>query len=317
MEERAATARRPNNKEGRPRQRRRSIPLETCDMPPVDRPPRRGVRPGPAPPPVAPQKPPLTLATTQQSVCEELCSGGPCDGGIPSMDDDDEEGMHAPMHAFLLLVRVPRFLLDSTVLTSDKDSLIGIATSSRIDDTRGELLYHVHLESGHSLEINVGFLEIILPNPKGYEADIQLATKLVDNQQLQTHGRYSSCEDETDDECSQNQWPTKMLHNPHFLNFSWNSPGPGGCGEEVETNSEIERAALSLECEWLSWGEAVPHEGRAREAMSQQGAAQGRGRRCRRRGGEGAGRVVTRTFSDGRTDERMDDRTMAAGASVT
>jgi hypothetical protein len=29
------------------------------------------------------------------------------------------------------------------------------------------------------------------------------------------------------------------------------------------------------------------------------------------------GRVVTRTFSDGRTDERTDNRTMAAGASVT
>jgi hypothetical protein len=28
-------------------------------------------------------------------------------------------------------------------------------------------------------------------------------------------------------------------------------------------------------------------------------------------------RVVTRTFSDGRTDGRPDDRTMAAGASVT
>jgi hypothetical protein len=31
----------------------------------------------------------------------------------------------------------------------------------------------------------------------------------------------------------------------------------------------------------------------------------------------GDGRVVTRTFSDGRTDGRPDDRTMAAGASVT
>jgi hypothetical protein len=92
------------------------------------------------------------------------------------MDDDDEEGMHAPMHAFLLPVRVPCFLLDSTVLTSDKDSLIGIATSSRIDDARRELLYRVHLESGHSLEINIGFLEIILPDPEG--------KKLTHNQPL-------------------------------------------------------------------------------------------------------------------------------------
>jgi hypothetical protein len=30
-----------------------------------------------------------------------------------------------------------------------------------------------------------------------------------------------------------------------------------------------------------------------------------------------ASRVVTRTFSDGQTDGRPDDRTMAAGASVT
>jgi hypothetical protein len=150
--------------------------LETPNLPPVDRPPRGGIRRGPAPPLVAPHQPLLTPATTQQSVSEELCPGGPCDGRIPIMDDDDEEGMHAPMHAFLLPVRVPCFLLDSTVLTSDKDSLIGIATSSRIDDARRELLYRVHLESGHSLEINIGFLEIILPDPEG--------KKLTHNQPL-------------------------------------------------------------------------------------------------------------------------------------
>lgn len=100
-----------------------------------------------------------------------------------------------------------------------KENLIGIATSSRVDDIGEELLYYVHLESGYSLEINVGFLEIILLDPQGHEAVTQLTQALVDNQQLQMHGRYSSCEEESNNEGGENHWPTKMVHNPNFTNF--------------------------------------------------------------------------------------------------
>jgi hypothetical protein len=164
------------------------------------------------------------------------------------MDDDNEDELHILLHAFPLPVCVPCFLLESTVLTSNKESLTGIATRSRIDDTGEDLLYRVHLESGYSLEINVGFLEIILPDPQGHEADTQPAQALVDSQQLQRHGCYSSCKEETDDEGGENHWPTEMMHNPNFTNFIWNSHETGGCREAEESNSENERVVA---CESL------------------------------------------------------------------
>jgi hypothetical protein len=115
------------------------------------------------------------LAGTVSCPGDEMCPRGSLEVGLQNKDDDNEDEPHIPLHAFPLLVRVPCFLLESTVLTSGKESLTGIAKSSLIDDTREELLYRVHLESGHFLEINVGFLEIIFPDPQEHEADTQPA----------------------------------------------------------------------------------------------------------------------------------------------
>jgi hypothetical protein len=102
------------------------------------------------------------------------------------------------MHTFPMPVRVPCFLLDSCYVTFATDNLTGIAISSRVDDIGEKLLYRVYLESGHSLDINVGFLEVILPGPKGCEEQRELMRGQVRSQELQTHGCYSSCEEDTD-----------------------------------------------------------------------------------------------------------------------
>jgi hypothetical protein len=74
----------------------------------------------------------------------------------------------------------------------------GIAISSRVDDIGEELMYCVYLESGHLLDINMGFLEVILPGREGCEEQREPTRGQVHSQELQTHGCYSSCEEDTD-----------------------------------------------------------------------------------------------------------------------
>jgi hypothetical protein len=148
-----------------------------------------------------------------------MCPGGPHEAGFQNIGDEDDDDMPVPVHTFLVPVRVPCFLLDSCYVTSATDSLTGIATSSRVDDTRKELLYRVYLESGHSLDINVGFLEIILLGPEDCEEQREPMRGQVRIQELQTHGRYSSCEEDTDQEDDGNHWPMEMLHDFYFYNF--------------------------------------------------------------------------------------------------
>jgi hypothetical protein len=221
----------------------------------------------------------------QQRPPEEMCPSGPREGGICNILEEDDEDTHVPMHTFLVPVRVPCFLLDSSFVTSAIDSLTGIATSSRVIDTGQELLGRVHLKSGHSLEINVGCLEIILPGPEGSRAHGGPRRAEVENQELQTHGCYSSCEEETDHEGD--EWPTEMLHNPDFYNFSWTSPGTVGCTEEADTDSEIERAAEYLQGEGICSRQDGTQKGRG--TMALRGRLQGHvGRRGRQRSTGGA-----------------------------
>jgi hypothetical protein len=112
----------------------------------------------------------------------------------------------------------------------------------------------VHLESGHSLDINMGFLEIIFPGPEGCEEQRELVRGQVHSQELQTHGRYSSCEEDTDQEDDGNHWPTEMLHNLDLYNFPWPPDATASSVEEAQSDSEIERAVESLQEEWMHCG---------------------------------------------------------------
>jgi hypothetical protein len=111
------------------------------------------------------------------------------------------------------------FFIGLCYVTSAIDSLTSIATSSHVDDIGEELLGHVYLESGHSLDINLGFLEIILHGPEGCEEQREPMRGQVRSQELQTHGRYSSCKEDTNQEDDGNHWPMEMLHNPDLYNF--------------------------------------------------------------------------------------------------
>jgi hypothetical protein len=255
QEERAARARSPSTKDARPQQRRRATPVQPHDVPLVDRPPRP---PGKAVASAPPELPEQTVPVNQRSPCGDIYPGGPSDTGFGTMEDEDDEDTPATVHAFPLPVHVPSFLLDSSILTSGRNNLTGIATSSRVDDTGDALLYRVHLESGHSLEINVGFLEIILPHLEGQEAHREPANDLVESQHPM-HGRYSSCEEETDDEVDENQWPTEMMHTPNFSNFPFNCHDTGGWRVGDDSNSEIERAAQSLQGDRNLWEDQIQH----------------------------------------------------------
>jgi hypothetical protein len=278
-EERAAGAHSPSKKDARPRQRRRATPLQPHDVPPVDRPPRPPRTAVATAPAGLPQQ---TVAENQQSPSRDMYPGGPSDTSFGNVDDEDEEDAPAPAHAFPLPVRVPSFLLDPSILTSGRHSLTGIATSSRIDDTGEVLLYRVHLESGHSLEINVGFLEILLPDPEGHEALTEPANDLVESQHPM-HGRYSSCEEETDDEVHENEWPTEMMHNPDFSNFCFNSHDTGRWRVGDDSDSEVERAAQSLQGDRNLWGDQLQHpdnvrgRGRGGRSNCKHGGRQRRG----------------------------------------
>jgi hypothetical protein len=260
-EERACRPRCASGNDERPRQRRRAVGIDSSGRLPVHRPPR------PAATTVATTTPvqPLEAHGGIQRPPEEMYPGGPCEGGIRDILEEDDEDTHVPVHTFLVHVRVPCFLLDSSFVTSATDSLTGIATNSCVDDTGQELLYRVRLESGHSLEINVGCLEIILPGPEGSRAHGGPRRAEVESQELQTHGRYSSCEEETDHEGD--QWPTEMLHNHDFYNFSWTSLGIAGCAEEVDIDFEIERAAESLQGEGICARRDAPQRGRGTVAL--------------------------------------------------
>jgi hypothetical protein len=268
-EERASRPRCASGNDERPRQRRRAVGVDSGGHLPVHRPPR------PAATTVAAatlMQPVEAHGGTQQRPPEEICPGGPREGRIRNILEEDDEDTHVPMHTFHVPVRVPCFLLDSSFATLATDSLTGIATSSRVDDTGQEFPYPVHLESGHSLEINVGCLEIILPGLEGFETHGGPRRAEVESQELQTHGRYSSCKEETDHEVD--EWPIEMLHNPDFYNFSWTSRGTAGCVEEADTDSEIARVAESLQGEGICSRHDAAQRGRGTAAL--QGRRPGR-----------------------------------------
>jgi hypothetical protein len=77
---------------------------------------------------------------------------------------------HAPVTpAFPFPMRIPSFLLPEHLHLGNKEFVEGIATSSHVDLIQELLLYRVHLEHGFSTEINVGFVEVILPEGQDNE----------------------------------------------------------------------------------------------------------------------------------------------------
>jgi hypothetical protein len=233
----------PKHEELSPPAMAKGTPVQPHDVPRVERPPRPPVKAVASAPPELPEQ---TLLVNQRSPSRDMYPGGPSDIGFGTVEDEDDEDTPTRVHVFPLPVRVLSFLLDSSILTPGRDSLTSIATSSCVDDTGEALLYCVHLESGYSLEINVGFLEIILPHPEGQEVHIEPTNDLVESQ-CPMHGRYSSSEEETDDEVDENQWPTEMTYNPDFSNFPFNCHDTGGWRVGDDSDSEIERAAESLQ----------------------------------------------------------------------
>jgi hypothetical protein len=95
-----------------------------------------------------------------------------------------------------------------------KEFIDGIATSSHMDHDQEALVYHVHLENGYSIEINVGFVQVIQQNEDNDDYDpVQYANPFVDSQENEKHGRASSCEDPNDEEDNDDWcWPQEMLH---------------------------------------------------------------------------------------------------------
>jgi hypothetical protein len=169
----------------------------------------------------------------------------------------------------------------------------GIAISSRVDDIGEELMYCVYLESGHLLDINMGFLEVILPGREGCEEQREPTRGQVHSQELQTHGCYSSCEEDTDQEDDGNHWPTEMLHNPNLYNFPWPLDATAGSVEEAQSDSEIERAAESLQGEWMHCGQDVAQRGRGCAAVSTRRRGKARGSTGRQGQGRSAGLSTT------------------------
>jgi hypothetical protein len=77
--------------------------------------------------------------------------------------EENIDRAHAPLTpSFSFPVRIPSFLLDEYLHLRGKDFIQGIAISSHIDEVQELLLYRVHLEHGFSIDINVGFVEIIV-----------------------------------------------------------------------------------------------------------------------------------------------------------
>jgi hypothetical protein len=94
-----------------------------------------------------------------------------------------------------------------------KEFIEGIATSSHVDLIQQILLYRVHMEHGFSIDINVEFVEIILPAGQDNETLLHShCNNATDKEEYDDEvGRPSSCNEPEDEE--NNLWAPEVLHN--------------------------------------------------------------------------------------------------------
>jgi hypothetical protein len=111
---------------------------------------------------------------------------------------------------FPFLMGIPSFLLHEHLYLRGKE-FIGISTSLYVDLIQQLLLYRVHMEHRFSIDINVGFVEIILPPKQDNETQQHThCNDAVDREENDQTGRPSSCDELEDEE--NNLWAPKLLH---------------------------------------------------------------------------------------------------------
>jgi hypothetical protein len=158
----------------------------------------------PAVPPRAPP-PPAPICTQFDKNHEE----DEIRPGSENYNADLAQGRGTPDFPFP--VRIPSFVLPEHLHLRSKEFIEGIATSSHVDLIQQFLLYRVHMEHGFSIDINVGFVEIILPPGQDYETlEHTHCNNEIDREEDDKGGRPSSCDEFEDDE--NNPWAPELLH---------------------------------------------------------------------------------------------------------
>jgi hypothetical protein len=152
-----------------------------------------------APPPA----PPICTQFDENHEEEEIRPGS------ENYNTDLTQGRGTPYFPFP--VRIPSFLLPEHLHLRGKEFIEGIATSSHVDLIQQLLLYLVHMEHGFSIDINVGFVEIILPPGQDHETPEHTnCNNEIDREEDEEGGRPSSCDEFEDDE--NNPWAPELLH---------------------------------------------------------------------------------------------------------
>jgi hypothetical protein len=163
--------------------------------------------------------------------------------GDEEVSADPALGIITPQFPFP--VRIPSFLLNEHLQIRGKEFIEGIATSSHVDHIQELLLYRVHLEHGFSININVGFVQIVLEegeeNETHQNTTINNTTYFEDNEE---GGRPSSCDELEDEDDYHNLWAPELLHSQSedffFTGIQDDLQG------EAEVDTEVEEAARSL-----------------------------------------------------------------------
>jgi hypothetical protein len=202
----------------------------------------------------------------------------------PGDEHHNVDPVQAPLTPdFPFPVRIPSFLLAEHLQLRGKEYIEGIATSSHVDLDMQLLLYRVHLEHGFTININVGFVEII--RPQGEDMEMQHHTRFqdtTDREEDDQGGRPSSCDEVDDDDENYNMWAPELLHT-QSQDFASGRLHSELHEESHEGDLEVQEAARLL----MSCGEVL--EGDCR-ADTQRGKTSRSGRGKGRAAGSGRGR---------------------------
>jgi hypothetical protein len=225
-------------------------------------------------------------------------------------------------------VRIPSFLLPEHLHLRGKEFINGIATSSHVDLIQQLLLYRVHMEHGFSMDINVGFVEIILPPGEDNETQQHIhCNDTADTEDFEEGGRPSSC-DELDDE-ENNLWAPELLHS-QFQNLSFPVHEDDLQYNVDESDLDVQEAARLLMDDNEVRGEIPRGESRSNvqeqrsmgDKGGRQGRASGRGKRPVKDLGdrglqEGAGRVAREARAAARASTVATSSTAAAATAAS
>jgi hypothetical protein len=162
-----------------------------------------------------------------------------------------------------------------------KDFIEGIATSAHADLAQQLLLYRVHLENGFSTDINVGFVEIIMPEGQEIRTDYHVyMNDTTYREEDEAGGRPSSCDEFDNEDDDYSAWAPELLHN-QSQNLSLAGLEDEGHDQVQEGDMDVQEATRLL----MSYGEVLRGtEPRLREGEH---SRSGRGRRRGRSRGPG------------------------------